>query len=53
MAEARISFSAVPPSKTRCVATAHSSRQSDGQITEWSVVVSAFHVNADKQGDPV
>ena len=43
MAEARICFSAVPPSRTRCVATAYSSGQSDGQITEWSVVVSAFH----------
>ena len=34
----RICFSAIPPSRTRCVARAHSSGQSDGQITEWSVL---------------
>ena len=53
MGEARISFSAITPSRTRCVATAYSSGQSDGQITKWSVVVSAFHGNANKPGDPV
>ena len=53
MAEARLSFSAVPPSRTRCVATAQSSGKGDGPISEWSIVVSAFHGDADKPGDPV
>ena len=26
--------------------------QSDGHITEWSVVVSAFHSHPDKPGEP-
>ena len=37
VAEARISNAAFPPSGAHCVATGHSSGQSDGQITEWSL----------------
>ena len=29
----------------RCVATVHANRESNGRITEWSVVFSAVHSN--------
>ena len=44
MAEARICFSAVPPSRTRCLTPADRAMVR----SQWSVVVSAFHGSANK-----